>query len=103
MTHQPLDGNLALQSLSIYNDQRYTFLKNRKAMLLMVPVTRWWLMLSGPCPYSVLGLSRLQRSEYSAYRKLIYGALNSCSVRAPRHARDSVVSVVSGCDLILIK
>lgn len=54
MTHQPLDGNLALQSLSIYNDQRYTFLKNRKTMLLMVPVTRWWLMLSGPCPYSVL-------------------------------------------------
>lgn len=38
MTHQPLDGNLALQSLSIYNNQCYTFLKSRKNTLLVVPV-----------------------------------------------------------------
>lgn len=54
MTHQPLDGNLALQSLSIYNDQWYTFLKKRKNTLLMVPATHWYPMLSGPCAYSVL-------------------------------------------------
>lgn len=30
MTHQPLDGNLALQSLSIYKDQWYIFLNNKK-------------------------------------------------------------------------
>lgn len=47
--------------------------------------------------------SRLQCSECSVYCKLIYGALNSCCVRALTHASDNVISVVSGCDLTIDK
>lgn len=53
MTHQPLDGNLALPSLSIYNAQRYNFLKKRKNMLLVmaVHIGIWcWGTLVCPCP-----------------------------------------------------
>lgn len=96
MTHQPLDGNLALPSLSIYNAQRYTFLKKRKNMLLVMAVHAGiWCWGTLVCPVS-LATSRWQCSECSIYSKVIYGALNSCCVRASRHASDSVITVVSG-------